>query len=184
MNYLCSQSGEVYSNVPVSETAIDLPIGIGDIINIVLLLLTFIGLIITIVQLLRSRKLNRASFVKELYLQLYQDKDLREAFYAIEWSDYTPSERLKLQGSEEEQKTDRLLSFFEIVCSMYYRKILTPDDMSPFDYEMRRVYEHPDIQNYLRFLDGWQKRQGLGKSYVNYKRYCSTNKKALLPERP
>ena len=152
---------------------IDNTISIGDIINIFLLMLTVVGLVFTAIELQQTKKINRASLVKELYLQLYDDQELREMFFKIEWSDFSPSDRLKLGGTEEERKADKLLSFFEVICNMYYRGVLTKEDMETFDYEMRRVYSHPAVKEYLQFLEAWQQTQSIGKSYVAYKKYCS-----------
>ena len=156
----------------MANFTVDFTVTIGDIINIIMLALTFIGLAFAAIELSEGKKINRASLVKELYLQLYDDDELRDIFYKIEWSNYSESERLQLQGTEEERKADKLLSFFEVVCDMYYRGILTKEDIAIFDYEMRRVYAHPAVQDYLSFLEEWQEKQSIGKSYVSFKKYC------------
>lgn len=146
-------------------------ISLSDGINLGLLVLTFLGLLFTGFQLMQTKKINRASLVKELYFTLYNDQELREIFYKIEWSNYNTSDRLKLEGDEEEHKVDKLLSFFDIICNMYYRGVLTKKDMTVFSYEMIRVYKHPAVQEYFDFLSDWQKAQNIGESYVNFKKY-------------
>lgn len=147
-------------------------ITIGDGINAFLLILTVIGLVFTVVQLMQTKKINRAELVKELYLMLYDDEELRDVFYKIEWSDFSRGE-IDIQDNEFERKADKLLSFFEVLCSMYFRGIITKADMALFDYELKRVYAHPDVQAYFAFLEEWQEDQELGESFVNYQKYCS-----------
>ena len=177
--YLRRESQEI-----MRQPVVNVSMTIGDLINVGLLVLTIVGLIFTIVQLAQTRKINRASLVKELYFKLYDDVEMREIFYKIEWSEYFVEDTLDLGGGDEERKTDKLLSFFEIVCSMHNRGILTAKDMGIFHYEMLRVYDHPAIKNYFLFLENWQDSQGVGRSYVNYKQYCSVlnkNSKRTIP---
>lgn len=153
-------------------------LSIGDWINMCLLIVTAAGLIFAGMQLKQSKDINRASLVKELYLTFYRDNEIRGIFYQIEWSDYTPYESIKLD-SKEEQQVDALLSFFEVVCDMYYRNVLTKEDLKIFDYEMHRTYEHPGIQEYLTFLAQWQKERNIGESYSSFKRYCAGAERAI-----
>ena len=149
-------------------------ITLGDSISIVLLIVTAIGIIFTGMQLKQTKDINRAILVKELYLFFYKDKAIREIFYKIEWSNYSLDERMKLD-TKEEQQVDALLSFFEVICDMFYRKVLTKDDLKIFDYEMYRTYEHPGVQEYLEFLEEWQKERNIGESFRSFKRYCEEN---------
>lgn len=151
---------------------IDRSVSVGDIINIILLFLTLMGLVFTMYQLIQAKTINRAQLVKELHLQMYSNDAIREIFYKIEWSDYSYIDIGQYHGTIIEQQTDRMLSFFETICNMYYRGSLTKEDMQIFDYEMMRVFRHPSIREYLSFLEEWQTDSGIGKSYTYYKRYC------------
>ena len=59
-------------------------ISVGDILNIVFLGLTVVGLFLTIHQLRRAQETQRANFLKELYLTLSGDPGIRNAFYLID----------------------------------------------------------------------------------------------------
>ena len=150
-------------------------ISIADIANLGLMVLTLIGLCFTGFQLMQNKKINRANLVKELYFTLYNDPELRDMFYKIEWSNYDASER-QIISDDDERKTDKLLSFFDIICNLHYRKILTEKDMEVFLYEMLRVYKHPSVQEYLDFLSEWQEEQKTGKSFIYFKKYCEKHK--------
>ena len=146
---------------------------IGDAINVVLLVLTVVGLAFTVIQLIQTKKISRAELVKELYLMLYDDQEMRDVFYKIDWSSFREGELGEIDRDFED-KADKLLTFFEVVCGMYYRGVITRADMALFHYELKRVYEHPDVQAYFRYLEIWQGNQAIGESYVNYKRYCGS----------
>lgn len=111
----------------VSEVIISYDISLGDIINAIMLLFTLMGLIFTIIKLRQNKIINRASFIKELYFQFYNDKEIMDAFYHIEYDENPDDGKYdsQLHNSEFGRKFDKLLSFFEIVCDMYYRNIIT-----------------------------------------------------------
>lgn len=156
---------------------IDYTIQMGDILAAVVLILTVIGLIFTAVQLAQAKRINRASLAKELYLRLYDDEDMREIFYAIEWSNYTENNLFKIGKTKDEAKLDKILSFYDMICNLYYRRVFLQKDMELFEYEMQRVFSHPSTQGYLRFLECWQKHHGLGRSYMYLKKYCEKQAK-------
>ena len=153
-----------------AQIKIDTTGTISDIINLILLFLTMLGLIVAAFELGHNKKINRASLAKELYWTLYDDPDIRSIFYRIEWSNYEIEDYGNAER-DDEQKLDKLLSFLEIVCSMYYRRVFTRKDIRLFDYELNRVCSHPCVQAYWKFLDEWQSEQKIGDSFVNLKRY-------------
>ena len=118
---------------------------------------------------------NLKNFPDAQTVLLYDDQQMRDFFYEIDWSSFTEGE-LGVENRDFENKADKLLSFFEVLCSMYYRHIITKTDMTLFEYELKRVYDHPDVQAYFDYLKGWQEKQKIGESYVNYKRYCSEHR--------
>lgn len=150
-------------------------ISIGDIINIVISILTFIGLIFAVIELKQNKNINRANLVKELYLGFYENEDILEVFYDIEYDEYPNCSTYdeELHHSEYGKKVDKLLSFFEVVCNLYYRKMITTDDLSIFSYEMLRVFNNAKIQKYLSNVKLYQTNVNCGFSYINYKKYCN-----------
>lgn len=172
-------SAEALENISSESKTIFSMISLADTINLGLLVLTLLGLFFTGFQLMQTKKINRSSLVKEMYFNLYNDEELREIFYMIEWDDSEISRVLNLGGTEEERKVDKLLSFFDIICNMYYRGVLGKKDMKVFSYEMMRVYGHSAVAEYLKFLKNWQDEQKLGESYVYFKKFCGSymNKK-------
>lgn len=155
---------------------INYTINIGDIINFLMLFLSFFGLIFTAIELKRGKNINRANLVKELYVEFYKDNDIMEVFYDIEYDNEPDNGKydISLHYSDYGRKVDKLLSYFEVICNMYYRNIITKKDMSIFLYEMYRVYSNLKIQNYLSFIEEWQRENDCGYSYEKYKKFCMT----------
>lgn len=149
-------------------------IRIEDIINIVISILTFMGLIFAILELKQNRNTNRANLIKELYIGFYKDEDILEIFYDIEY-DENPNDGTyneEWHHSEYGKNVDKLLSFFEVVCDLYYRKMITANDLDIFSYEMLRVYSNAKVRSYLFNVELHQETVKCGFSYVNYKKYC------------
>lgn len=153
---------------------IDYTIYIGDIINFIMLFLTFLGLIFATIELRQGKNINRANLIKELYVEFYKDNDIMEVFYDIEYDNQPDNGNydISLHNSDYGRKVDKLLSYFEVVCNMYYRNIINKKDMSIFSYEMYRVYSNLRVQKYFSFLEEWQKDVNHGYSYEKYKRFC------------
>lgn len=153
---------------------INFAINIGDIVSFVMLFLTFVGLIFAAIELRQGKNINRANLIKELYVEFYKDSDIMEVYYDIEYDncpengDYDVS----LHNSDYGRKVDKLLSYFEVICNMYYRNIINKKDISIFSYEMCRVYSNLKIQKYFSFIEDWQKKVGYGNSYEEYIKFC------------
>lgn len=68
--------------------------------------------------------------VKELYVKFYKDNDIMEVSCDIEY-DNEPNNGdndISLHNSDYGRKVDKLLSYFEVICNMYYRNIIAKKD--------------------------------------------------------
>src|SRR5581483_78022 len=103
-----------------------MPISVSDELALVSDLISAIVLIVAIISLIKSLSLTReqiaqnnkqlelsyeiqkAVFFKELYLKMFDDPDIRKAFYLIDYDQFTfdPS---KLQLTQEIEDLDKLL---------------------------------------------------------------------------
>ena len=157
-----------------SRFIFDWTLTIGDVLNFLMLLVTIHSIKFAARQIKQTEKINRASLVKELLMTMHDNAEMRDLFYKIEWSEYRLGEFDFSNNSADEKGLDKLLSFFEIVCGLYERKVFTKADIKLFSYRMRRVAEHPDVQQYLGFLGTWQDNRNIGKSFSNYIKYCKS----------
>lgn len=131
----------------------------ADKINSALLLVTALGVLAAFWQIRAGARAQRATFLKDLYMQLRTDEDVREAFYAIEYGRFEYS--VDFHDSALEAKIDRLLTLIDLVCEMREQSILSRREMGFFEYQFGRVARDPGIRAYLRFLSGVYSQNGV-----------------------
>ena len=113
---------------------------VADIINIALLCVTTIGVIAALRQLKTSTRAQRATFLKDLYMQLRTDDAVAEAFYLIEYSE------------------------FEYDRNFHNQKIISKREMEFFEYQFSRVASNSAVQEYLAFLYDFYQQVGIKRS--------------------
>jgi hypothetical protein len=152
---------------------------LGDIADIVVIIPAVIALILTLIQLRINNKTQRAIFFKDLYSLLFSDSEMRYAFQVIESQSLQYGADFHL--SEEAKAIDKLLSHCELVSALYSRGLLSPEEMIHFSYNLKRVYENPNIQRYLHeVIEPWTKHQQLEPG--PFAEFRSLGKKGLSPE--
>jgi hypothetical protein len=134
---------------------------LADTINSALLLVTALGVLAAFWQIRVGARAQRATFLKDLYMQLRTDPAVAEAFYKIEYGEFEYGP--EFHGGELEPKVDRLLTLVDLVCEMRAQGIMTRREMSFFEYQFGRVAQDKGIQNYLRFLNHFYVQNGLKK---------------------
>jgi hypothetical protein len=145
-----------------------------------LVLVTALGVAAAFVQLRASARTQRATFLKDLYLQLRTDGDIREAFYKIEYSEFVYS--ADFHGSELEPKIDRLLALIDLVCELRAQRIISDREMSFFSYEFERVGGDPHVRDYLAFLNHWYEDNDLtAKPFGAFQAYGSARPQLFKP---
>lgn len=109
----------------------------ADKINTALLLVTALGVLAAFWQIRAGARASRATFLKDLYLQLRTDADVARAFYLIEYDEFIYDHNF--HGSELEPKIDRLFTLIDLVCEMRSQGVISKREMNFFDYQFGRV---------------------------------------------
>ncbi len=135
---------------------------IADKINTALLFVTTLGVLAAFWQIRAGARAQRATFLKDLYMQLRTDSEVARAFYLIEYGEFVCD--AKFHGSELEPKIDRLLTLIDLVCELRAQRVITKREMRFFDYQLSRAARNPEVQNYLRFLNYFYARNGLNRT--------------------
>lgn len=146
-------------------------ISVGDIANVLLLIVAIFGIYYTYLQIESNYKTQKASFFKELYSTMYSDPEIIDIYYKIEYDtfNYGP----KFHRSPEEKQLDRLLSFLDLICNLYEQKIITDYEMESFRYRIRRVYINHNILSYLKFLEKFYPTTGAEtRPFQSFVSYC------------
>ncbi len=160
-------------NIPQFQNTISY----ADLVIFVLLVLAFVG--IFLVRLVRRQVMqSKATFFKELYLMVFADPDISDAFYLLETRQFVYGETLG--HSPQEQLVNRLLRFLDLVCEAYAGKLLTEQEMNFFKSQFLRVYENPSMKGYLKFLRDQYAQVEAGPtpfpSFVSYCKKASSSK--------
>jgi len=157
-------------NVPQFQNTISY----ADLVIFVLLVIAFFGIFLVRRQVMQSK----ATFFKELYLMVFADPDISDAFYLLETRQFVYGETLG--HSPQEQLVNRLLRFLDLVCEAYAGKLLTEQEMNFFKSQFLRVYENPSMKGYLKFLRDQYAQVEAGPtpfpSFVSYCKKASSSK--------
>lgn len=134
-------------------------VSISDLINVALLVATTIGVFAAFRQIWVSNKQKRADIILQLCNQFYQDKEMQDMYYKIEYSRFQYKAET-FHASEEEKQLDKLLGLFSNIGQLYQMKIINDRDLEFIKYEFQIIYEYRGVQLYFQTLDGWfQSRQ-------------------------
>jgi hypothetical protein len=136
-------------------------LSVADKINTALLFVTSLGVLAALWQIRAGTRAQRATFLKDLYMQLRTDSEVAHAFYQIEYGTFKYD--AAFHTSDLEPKIDRLLTLIDLVCEMRAQGVITRREMSFFDYQFNRVANNSEIQSYLHFLNDFYKRSGIKK---------------------
>jgi len=142
---------------------------LGLIITFFGVIATFAAVCVAILQIKENAKIQRAIFLKDLYMQFHTDTEVSEAFYLIEYGNFK-YEQDKFHGSKQEKSIDRLLTLIDIICEMYDQDFFSDREFKYFKYQIKRVMDNYEIQNYLSFLSDFC--QGdIPKIFPSFERY-------------
>lgn len=126
----------------------------SDIINMALLVATTIGVFAAFRQIYISNKQKRADLILQLCNQFYQDNDMQDIYYRIEYSEFQYAVET-FHGSEDEKKLDKLLGLFSNIGQLFQMGIIKDKDLEFIKYEFQIIYEYEGVQSYFQTLDGW-----------------------------
>jgi hypothetical protein len=106
-------------------------ISIAHAINAILLLMAVVGIRLTYRQIRETRLIQKATFFKDLYTTLYGDSEVRDAFYRVEYGEFTYDDNF--HGSEREKVMDRLLLRRSMFATYATRRCLQMERWSTAD---------------------------------------------------
>jgi len=138
-----------------------------DLVTFVLLVVAFVS----IFSVRRQVRQSRATFFKELYLMVFADASISDAFYLLETRQFVYGETLG--HSPQEQLVNRLLRFLDLVCEAYAGKLLTEQEMNFFKSKFLSIYRNPTMKGYLKFLrDQYTQVEAGPTPFPNFTSYC------------
>jgi len=101
----------------------------------------------------KSAVQKRSEYVIDLYNTFVNDKDMFDAYYKIEYSEFVYDGTF--HGSELEKKVYKLLGHFSNIGRLFNLGILTRDDVRFLEYEFLIIFQNSNVKAYFNFLDNW-----------------------------
>lgn len=126
----------------------------ADQIDIALLVATTIGVFAAFRQIFISNKQKRADLIIQLCNQFYQNGDMQDIYYKIEYSQFQYTVN-NFHGSPDEKKLDKLLRLFSNIGQLYQMGIIKKKDLEFIKYEFQIIYEYQGVRSYFQTLDRW-----------------------------
>ena len=132
--------------------------------DLISLAMAFAALVLSIFSLFHARgRANRATraerglLFKQLYEKFFDDEEMNYVYFLAENGEniFTQSHgSADLHERERRQKAiERLFAFLEVVCALYRNKLLEPEDMWHFQYNIRRLSRYPGFDWYRDYLE-------------------------------
>jgi len=134
-------------------------VSLADWLKIAAVLFAGTGLFLNAWQHRRANNQNRTEHVANVLWRIYDDKELSDIYYKIEYQEFVYSD--EFHGSEDERKLDKLISIFDILAKQHYLGLVTSKDIDLVSYEYLVIYQNSEVNSYFSFLDGWFNRRGI-----------------------
>ena len=102
---------------------------------------------------------------------MYGDPAIKEGFYLIEYNKFIYDDGF--HESKDEQCIDRLLTFLDLICDLYFQGVISKHEISFFEYELTKIYRNPYILKYLKEVAEGRLELGFqNKPAFSFIRYC------------
>jgi hypothetical protein len=135
-----------------------------------------IALFFTAFQIRANTKQRRAQCVGDFLKSFWNDPDIVEAYYMVEYDEFQYSS--DFHGSDVEKKIDRLLECFGSIAKLYRANLISIEDISLLRYEYLIVYQNEHIRSYVGFLDKWYAMRGIkGRPFDEFRHVGDTLEK-------
>ena len=128
------------------------------------LLISLMGLLYTRWQIHRAQISQRGVLFKELYQKFFDDEEMKYVYTLTENGEeifLVPDDRVlsedKIPNAEEKVRrkkaVERLFAHLEVICALYKNKLLAPDDMQHFHYNVQRLIQYRGFVEFRHYLE-------------------------------
>lgn len=109
----------------------------------------------------RTNLQNRSALVSECLAGFANDLTIQNAFYKIEYDEFTYG-RSSFHRQPIEREIDKLLSHFSNLALIWQAGLLSTSDVRPVQYYVFRVMNDKGIIEYLEFMREWAEEAAAG----------------------
>ena len=145
------------------NVSLNIEIAISDILSAITIVTIIISGIFALYKWSENSKFKRAEYIKTLTDEIRTNNHM--AFYLFEYDeDWYGLDFHK--GKEIEKKVDYTLSFFSYICYLRKQRIITDTEFDCFRYELERIINNSQFQDYMYNLYHFSKRLNQPISFV------------------
>lgn len=123
----------------------------------------------------QGNKLKRTELVKEASSKIREDEEIASVLYAIDYGQEWYCEDF-LDNHSEEQKFDKAFAYFDIICYLKQKHIISRSEFRIFEYRLQRMAYNESFVNYFYNLYHFSRRNGKDMSFYYLLRYMKKNK--------
>ena len=116
-----------------------------QITQIIATLIAAVGLILSALEIRRTRKEKRLEQMQRLMERL-QSAELRDIYHEVERGEF----RFPFDQPDKEKEIDALLGEFDFVAHLYQNGLIGFKELELFAYHLLVVYQNPKVKEYLR----------------------------------
>ena len=120
---------------------------VGENLKIVGLFLTAAGLLLTALQIYKTRVQQRAQYILDHFTAYVGDPELADVFYRLQFGSFTYPEDFN------EVHTDRLLDHFSRIITLYEIGAVSKHDLRYLTHEFWVISRNGQLQKYFAYLD-------------------------------
>ena len=132
-------------------------------------------LLLTFLKYREKTKAEHANRMFEMLMRTRKDPDTINFFQMIDYSENESWYNKKFPGSEFEQMVDNALLQFEYILYLKEQNLLTEEEFSPYQYEIKNIVNNQDVQNYFFNLYHYCQRAKLSFKYDKLLKYGTEN---------
>ena len=122
---------------------------IDNYLSLILIIVMAIGSIFALIQWNSSTKIRRTEFLDEIINKLWFDEKMARTMHMIDSNPNWYAEDFHKSYSDLGYQIDKLLSYFDFICYLYFVKNLSFNEFSVIRYEIDRTCASPSVQAYL-----------------------------------
>ena len=122
---------------------------IDNFLSLILIIVMAIGSIFALFQWNSSIKIRRTEFLDEIINKLWFEEKMAKTMHVIDSNPNWYTEDFHRNYSDLGYQIDKLLSYFDFICYLYFIKNLKNNEFSVVRYEIDRTCASPSVQAYL-----------------------------------
>lgn len=139
------------------------------------LLFTIGGGIFALLQWKQKHKLERANFLNAALTKIRDDKEFASVLYAIDYGEQWYTNDF-ITDHLKEQQFDRVFAYFDYLCYLKDRHILSKKEFQIFEYRIVRMANSDSFMSYMFNLYHFSKRNGTRVSFCHLLMYLKKSK--------